>query len=79
VRRNVTLADMVRGYGPNDWDRVFRIGRTMLGAQDGAVPNLGSAFAAGIPAVKLYLAYRYRKYRLRGDGFVQLPESAYRS
>ncbi|MDZ7850968.1 MAG: NAD(P)/FAD-dependent oxidoreductase [Halodesulfurarchaeum sp.] len=77
VRRNVTLADMVRDYGPADWDRVFRIGQRMLPNQNGAVPGLRSALAAGIPAAKLYLAYRYGKYKLRSNRFVSLPESAY--
>ncbi|MFW5922518.1 MAG: NAD(P)/FAD-dependent oxidoreductase [Halodesulfurarchaeum sp.] len=77
VRRNVTLADMVRDYGPSDWDRVFRIGRRMLPNQAGAVPGLRSALAAGVPAAKLYLAYRYEKYKRRSNRFVSLPESAY--
>ena len=77
VRRNVTLAEMVRGYEPADWDRAFSIGRTMLRAQDGAVPSLRSAFSAGIPAVKLYLAYRYRRARFGTNGYLSLRESAY--
>ena len=77
VRRNVTLAEMVRGYEPADWDRAFKIGRTMLAAQDGAVPSLRSALTAGLPAVKLYLAYRYRRARFGTDGYLALRESAY--
>lgn len=77
VRRNVSLADLIRGYEPADWDRVFRIGRKMLQTQDGAVPGLGPAMTAGLPALKLYLAYRYEKFQLRGDRYVQLPESVY--
>ena len=77
VRRNVTLAEMVREYEPGDWDRVFKIGRIMLQSQDGAVPNLRSAVSAGFPALKLFLSYRYQKYKFGGDGYVSLSESAY--
>ncbi|MFB6085762.1 MAG: NAD(P)/FAD-dependent oxidoreductase [Halodesulfurarchaeum sp.] len=79
VRRNVTLADMVRNYEPADWDRVFRIGQRMLGKQEGAVPKLRSALTAGLPAVKLYLAYRYERYKLRSNRYVSIHASAYRS
>ncbi len=78
VRRNVTLADMVRDYEPADWDRVFAIGRKMLQTQNGAVPGLQSALSSGLPALKLYSSYRYSKFQLRSDRYVQLPESAYR-
>ena len=77
VRRNVTLAEMVRGYEPADWDRAFAIGRRMLATQNGAVPSLRSAFSVGLPALKLYLTYRYRRARYGRDGYLALRESAY--
>lgn len=77
VRRNVTLASMVRGYDPTDWDRVFAIGDRMVAAQEGAVPGLRSALSAGVPALSLFLRYRLQKYRYRSDRFVQLSAQAY--
>ncbi|MFW6457792.1 MAG: NAD(P)/FAD-dependent oxidoreductase [Halodesulfurarchaeum sp.] len=77
IRRNVALAEMVRGYEPADWDQVLGIGTRMLKNQSGAKPGIGSALSAGIPALKLFMAYRYRKYRLRSDRLVQIPETAY--
>lgn len=79
VRRNVTLAEMVRDYGPEDWDRVFSIGDTMLRSQTGAVPNLRSALRAGLPALKLFLSYRLEKYQFRSGRYVKLPASMYES
>lgn len=79
VRRNVTLAQMVRDYGPEDWDRVFSIGNTMLRSQTGAVPNVRSALKAGLPALKLFLSYRVEKYQFRSGRYVKLPESMYES
>lgn len=78
VLRNVALAELVRGYEPTDWDRVFEIGRQMLASQEGAVPGIRSAFAGGYPALKLYLAYRWQKWQFRSGNYVQIAESDYR-
>ncbi|AOW80332.1 electron transfer flavoprotein [Halodesulfurarchaeum formicicum] len=77
MRRNVALSDMVRGYGPADWDRVLGIGNRMLKNQAGAVPNIRSALSVGVPALKLFLAYRYTKFGLRDDRVVQIAERDY--
>ena len=76
--RNLSLAEIVSDYEPADWDRVFRMGRKMLRYQEGAVPELWSALPAGIPAIKLYLAYRYQKFLFRKDRYVQIAETDYR-
>jgi electron-transferring-flavoprotein dehydrogenase len=78
VRRNVALAEMVRGYEPADWDRVLGIGKLMLERQEGAAPNVRSAFSAGLSALSLFGRYRYRKFSLRGSRVVQIAESDYR-
>ena len=78
ILRNVCLADLVRDFEPADWDRAFRIGHEMLRRQRGAVPSIGSAVSVGYSALKLYLAYRYRKFRFRDDRYVQIAESDYR-
>ncbi|MFB6109283.1 MAG: NAD(P)/FAD-dependent oxidoreductase [Halodesulfurarchaeum sp.] len=77
IRRNVALAEMVRGYEPADWDRVLRIGEHMLRRQAGAVPSLRSALSAGLSALGLFGRYRYRKFSLRSDRIVQIAEADY--
>ncbi len=78
ILRNVSLAELVREYGPGDWDRVFGIGRKMLTHQKGAVPGIRSAIAGGFPALKLFLAYRWQKRGFRSGRYVQIAESDYR-
>ncbi|MFB6266508.1 MAG: NAD(P)/FAD-dependent oxidoreductase [Halodesulfurarchaeum sp.] len=78
IRRNVALAELVRGYQPGDWDRVFSIGQRMLRRQNGAIPALGAALSTGIPALKLYGAYRWERFRYRNGRVCQIHESDYR-
>ena len=77
VLRNVALADMVRDYGPADWDRVFGIGHKMLAHQDGAVPSIGSALSVGVPALSLFLSYKWRKLQFGSGRYVQIAASDY--
>ena len=74
VLRNVTMADMVRDYGPDDWDDIFRTGRKML-ADEGGYRMFEQKFAAGWDAVKLLFRYRWNKYRHRD--YVSVHESDY--
>lgn len=74
--RNVTMADMVRGYGPDDWDRTFAAGRKML-ADSGQDAMFAQKFGAGIEASKLALRYRLGKWKNRNGRFVQLTEDEY--
>lgn len=74
--RNVTLAEMCRGYGPRDWDHVFRTARKMLASERG-LRMFDRKFAAGLSATRLLLGYKYRKFRFRDGRYVQLRESRY--
>ncbi|ESP89068.1 NAD(P)/FAD-dependent oxidoreductase [Candidatus Halobonum tyrrellensis] len=76
VTRNVAMAEMCRGYGPDDWDRIFRAAREML-TDEGGVDMFDRTFAAGYEASKLLTAYRWHRLRLRGARYVQLRESEY--
>ncbi len=76
VLRNVTLAEMCRGYRPEDWDRVFRTARKMLASKEG-FGMFQKRFGAGFDAVRLLLGYKWRKFRFRDGRYVQLQESEY--
>jgi len=74
ILRNVTMADMVRDYRPEDWDRIFRTARKMLADEEG-YRMFERKFAAGWDAAKLLLSYRWNKRRNRD--FVSIHESDY--
>jgi len=73
--RNVTMAELVRGYGPADWDRVIRCADAMLAAESGK-GLVTKTYSAGWQAAKLTLAYKWRKRKLR-DGYAQLTADEY--
>ena len=79
LRRNVTLAEMSRGYEPADWDRVFRTGRELLadGNSGWSLFGLGNAAATGLDALRLVADYKRRKFGLRGGRYCQIRESEY--
>jgi len=74
ILRNVTMADMVRDYRPEDWDHVFGTARKMLANTEG-YRLFDRKFAAGWDAIKLLVGYRWNKYRNRN--FVSIHESDY--
>ncbi|MEZ3116008.1 NAD(P)/FAD-dependent oxidoreductase [Halobaculum sp. MBLA0147] len=78
VRRSVTMAEMVRDYGPDDWDRDFRTAQKMLadGGEDG-YDLFERKLTGGLSAAKLFLGYKYRKWTLRDGAYVQLREDEY--
>jgi electron-transferring-flavoprotein dehydrogenase len=78
VLRNVAMADMARGYGPRDWDRVFRTARRMLAEREG-FGMFEKRFAAGWDAAKLLFGYRWRKLRFGNGRYVQITEDEYTS
>ncbi|MFB6154197.1 MAG: NAD(P)/FAD-dependent oxidoreductase [Halodesulfurarchaeum sp.] len=78
VLRNVALAELVRGYRPPDWDRVLAIGRRMLRKGDGGIPVLSSALSTGISALRLYVSYRWQRFKYGSGRFCQIQESDYR-
>jgi electron-transferring-flavoprotein dehydrogenase len=78
VRRNVAMADLVRGFGPGDWDSTFRVASRMLevGA-DGGITLLRGSRAGGLTGLKLAAEYQWHKFRYRGGRVTQLRESEY--
>jgi electron-transferring-flavoprotein dehydrogenase len=76
VLRNVSLANMARKYGPDDWDRTFRTARRMLDTTSG-YQLFEKTFAAGFDAIRLLLGYRWQKFRNRNGRYVQLREDEY--
>ncbi|WP_276260703.1 NAD(P)/FAD-dependent oxidoreductase [Haloglomus litoreum] len=76
VRRNVVLADMVRDYGPSDWDRVFGLASAMQPDEGGRTDWL-DAIRAGPGALKLFAQYQYGKFQNRDGGYCQIREDDY--
>ncbi|MFP4625200.1 MAG: NAD(P)/FAD-dependent oxidoreductase [Natronomonas sp.] len=74
VRRNLVFADMVRGYGPDDWNRVFAL-VNRLQDNDGFTPR--QAAYSGYSGLKLFAEYVWRKVRYRGNRYVQIREDEY--
>ncbi|MDL5361423.1 NAD(P)/FAD-dependent oxidoreductase [Halalkalicoccus sp. NIPERK01] len=76
IRRNVSMAELVKEYTPADWDRTFRIADRML-AGSGGYDMFRRKFGAGLGATRLLLAYRKARFGFRGDRYVQFRESEY--
>ncbi len=78
VRRNVAMADLVREFGPDDWDRTFRVANRMLEAgAEGGITLLRGSRAGGLTGLKLAAEYRWHKFRYRSGRVAQLRESEY--
>jgi electron-transferring-flavoprotein dehydrogenase len=77
VLRNVAFADVVRDYGPDDWDRTFKHVNTLMAEEgSGRLIDTGKA-VAGFGAAKLALAYKRRKRKFGKGKYVRLTEDEY--
>jgi electron-transferring-flavoprotein dehydrogenase len=74
VLRNVTLADIVEPYGPDDWDRAFKAADTMLNRGE---YSLLSLLRSGLTGIRMVRTYRKTKARFADGAYVQLRESEY--
>jgi len=74
VLRNVTFAELVRGWGPGDWDSAFSAAAEMQGW--GGF-EWGSALRAGWTALKAVAAYKWLKRGFADGEYVQLREDDY--
>ena len=74
IRRNCVFADMVRGYQPNDWDRLFGLVNDVKG--DGRFETEG-ALRAGLTGARLYGKYRWTKFGYRNGRYAQVREDEY--
>ena len=74
IRRNCVFADMVRGYRPADWDRLFGLVNEVK--NDGPF-RTERALRAGLTGAKLYGEYRWTKFGYRKGRYVQVREDDY--
>ncbi|ADQ66713.1 flavin-dependent dehydrogenase [Halogeometricum borinquense DSM 11551] len=78
VRRNVAFADVVRGYGPDDWDRGFAAARKMMESSSDKLFDLNmGTVRAGLSVGRVATQYKKAKYKSRSDKYVQLSEDEY--
>ncbi|WP_424018655.1 NAD(P)/FAD-dependent oxidoreductase [Halorientalis pallida] len=74
VRRNVALADMVRGWEPDDWDDTFRLVDNMLNRGEYSPTQ---ALGSGLSGIRLVAEYKLRKLSLGSGRYVQLRQDDY--
>ena len=74
VRRNVALADMVRGWEPDDWDDTFRLVDNMLNRGE---YSPSQALGSGLSGIRLVAEYKLRKLSLGSGRYVQLRQDDY--
>jgi electron-transferring-flavoprotein dehydrogenase len=74
ILRNVTMADVVRGYGPADWDRTFASADTMVNRGE---YTLWSTLKAGLSGIRLLLQYKRTRRRFANGAYVQFSEPEY--
>jgi len=74
ILRNVTFAEIVRGWGPAEWDRAFAAVSRMKsrGGYDWA-----GALGSGWTALKVVADYKWTKRGFGNDAYVQLREDEY--
>ena len=78
ILRNVSFADIVADYEPDDWDRVFDVVTKMQGNGGGTANELITrGYTAGLGATRILLAYKKRKFAYRNGGYVQFSEDEY--
>ena len=75
IVRNVTMADMVAEYGPDDWNRVIGAADAMLAAETGE-NLLSQPYRSGWESLKLILGYKWNKRHIKRN-YVGIDESEY--
>lgn len=75
VLRNVAMADVVRDYGPDDWDHLFSVVDAIMPKED-FYDRKDAAFT-GVTGLKLYLQYMWTKWRYRKGRYAQIREGDY--
>ncbi|WP_123534255.1 NAD(P)/FAD-dependent oxidoreductase [Halosimplex salinum] len=74
VLRNVTFADVVRGWEPDDWDEVFAATRQMQ--RKGGYDWVG-ALRSGATALRIVADYKWTKRGYRDGAYVQIRQDEY--
>jgi electron-transferring-flavoprotein dehydrogenase len=72
--RNVTMAELVRGYQPSDWDRTFGAAEAMV---NHGKYDWRNTLRAGLTGFKLLYGYKRTKSRFKSGNYVQFRESEY--
>ncbi len=75
IVRNVTMADAVAEYGPDDWNRIIGAADAMLAAEVGD-GLLSQPYRSGWESAKLLLSYKWRKRKTRRN-YVGIDEDEY--
>jgi electron-transferring-flavoprotein dehydrogenase len=76
ILRNVTFADIVADYGPDDWDRTFAVASDLL-ADKGEGRLLDWKLSSGLTGAKLVTRYKTTKRKYRNGKYVQFRENEY--
>ncbi|WP_302080715.1 NAD(P)/FAD-dependent oxidoreductase [Salinibaculum rarum] len=72
--RNVTMADVVHDYGPDDWDWAFGTAERLLNRGE---YSWWSILRSGLSGYRMVRLYNSTKDTFRDGGYVQLAESEY--
>lgn len=75
ITRNVSFADIVEEYGPDDWDRTFSVASDLTAPEEGKL--IDWELSAGFSAMKLLGTYKRTKFKYRNGKYVQFQESKY--
>ena len=75
IVRNVTMADAVSGYDPDDWNRIIGAADAMLAAEVGD-GLLSQPYRSGWESAKLLATYRWRKRKTKRN-YVGIDENEY--
>ena len=74
VLRNVTFADLVRDWGPLNWDRAFTTANSLMDARG---IKADAALRGGVHGIQLVAKYKWGKFGYRDGRYVQLREADY--
>ncbi len=74
ILRNVAMAELVREYGPADWDRAFSTTDSMVNRGE---YTLWGTLSTGPSGIKLLRSYRKTKRQFADGNYVQFRESEY--
>lgn len=77
VVRNVAMADLVRDYGPADWDTAFRVADQLNPIDGNRTSILNGLLGAGFAGLRLAWGYQSKKFNYRNNRYVQLSEAEY--
>ncbi len=75
ILRNVSFADIVADFGPDDWDHAFSVVHNLL--DDSGSGLIKTRVSSGVGGARLAAKYKKVKFGHRNGKYVQLKESEY--